>query len=137
MNKRLASAIFGVLGGTLACVAMAQSPSSANKEVATAHVHALMAQGATSVDMAHRHLHHVVNCLVGAAGRGFNAAAGDPCKGQGNGALPDSAAEPVLHGQLKKALADARAGLKATRLETVHKDAAKAAKALQGAPTGH
>jgi uncharacterized membrane protein len=35
------------------------------------------------------HLHHVLNCAVGPDGMGFDAAAGNPCKGQGNGFLSD------------------------------------------------
>ena len=40
--------------------------------------------------MAHKHLQHAVNCLVGPNGKGFDAAAGNPCGKAGNGAIPDS-----------------------------------------------
>ena len=36
------------------------------------------------------HLHHAVNCLVGPAGKGFDASAGNPCGKAGAGAIPDS-----------------------------------------------
>ena len=38
-----------------------------------------MAATQTDIMMAHKHLHHAVNCLVGPSGAGFDAAAGNPC----------------------------------------------------------
>ena len=35
------------------------------------------------------HLHHTLNCLVGPQDKLFDASAGNPCQGQGNGYLPD------------------------------------------------
>ena len=133
MNKLQVVGITAVLGG-FACAAFAQ-PHSARNEINTAHAHALMAQSATSVAMAHTHLHHVINCLVGPAGKGFDAAAGDPCKGQGNGAIPNSAADHALHAKLESALGDAQAGLKSESLAAVQQEAGKAAAVLQGAAT--
>ena len=131
MNRLLVVGITTALGG-LACTAFAQTPS-AKDEISTAHAHALMAQSATSVAMAHTHLHHVINCLVGPGGTGFDAAAGNPCKGQGNGAITDASANHALHARLESALADAQAGLKSESLAAVHKDAGKAAAGLQDA----
>lgn len=133
MNKFLAAGITFALAGGFAFTAMAQT-QSAKTEVSTAHAHALMAQDAGTLKMAHTHLHHVINCLVGSNGQGFDASAGNPCKGQGNGAIPDSKGHAALHGKLQQALSDARAGVKATSLSTVHSDAAKAAAALNAAP---
>lgn len=129
MKKLLAIGITAALASGLSFAAIAQS--GVTREVSTAHAHAAMAQGANSVSMSHTHLHHVINCLVGPQGQGFDAAAGNPCKGQGNGALPDSANNHALHRKLQNALSDAHAGLKASSLADVHKDAAKAAAALQ------
>jgi hypothetical protein len=129
MNKLLVVGITTALGG-LACTAFAQT-HSAKDEIGTAHAHALMAQSATSVAMAHTHLHHVINCLVGPGGNGFDAAAGDPCKGQGNGAIPDAMADHALHAKLESALGDAQAGLKSESLAAVQQDAGKAAAGLQ------
>lgn len=133
MNKFLASAVTCVLAGGLAFTAMAQT-QSAKTEVSTAHAHALMAQHAGTLKMTHTHLHHVINCLVGANGQGFDAKAGNPCKGQGNGAIPDSKGDSALHAKLQSALDDAKAGLKATSKSAAQADAAKAVAALAAAP---
>src|SRR5690348_18093879 len=70
MNKLLVVGITGALAGGLALAASAQT-HSAKDEISTAHAHAVLAQSATSVAMAHTHLHHVINCLVGPNGSGF------------------------------------------------------------------
>ena len=133
MNRLLVVGITTALGG-IACTAFAQT-HSAKQEISTAHAHALLAQSATSVAMAQTHLHHVINCLVGPGGSGFDAAAGTPCKGQGNGAIPDSANDHALHAKLESALMDAQAGLKSESLAAVQQDAGKAAAGLQGGST--
>ena len=133
MNRLLVVGITAALGG-FACAAYAQT-HSAKQEISTAHAHALLAQSATSVAMAQTHLHHVINCLVGPGGSGFDAAAGTPCKGQGNGAIPDSANDHALHAKLESALMDAQAGLKSESLAAVQQDAGKAATGLQTAST--
>ncbi len=130
MNKLLAAGIAGVLASGLAFGVFAQVPS-AQDEVATAHAHALMAGSADTVEIGHAHLHHVINCLVGPKGEGFDAAAGTPCKGQGNGAIPDSKGNLALRGKLQNALAAAKAGLKAADLASIHNDGNKAAGALK------
>ncbi len=117
----------------LAFGAVAQAPS-VKDEISTAHKHALLAQGSTSLDMVQMHLHHVVNCLVGSSGAGFDAAAGNPCKGQGNGAIEDSASDPALQGKLKAALAAAQSGLQSASLGGAQQEAAKAAAALEATP---
>lgn len=131
MNRWLVIGVSAALAAGIA--AGAYAAGNAATEIGTAHAHALMAGNATSVAMAHTHLHHVINCLVGPKGVGYDAAAGTPCKGQGNGAIPDSAADAAVHAQLEHALATARAGLKVDSLAGVHKDAAKLATTLQDA----
>ncbi len=133
MKKLLVIGIVSAVTASFSFAAFAQS--QATQEVSTAHAHALLAQGQTTVTAAHTHLHHVINCLVGPDGSGFNAAAGNPCKGQGNGALKDSANNAALQEKLKSALADARSGLKSDSLNTVQQDAAKAAAALADTPS--
>jgi hypothetical protein len=132
MNKLLAAGIFGILAGGLACTVQAQTGPTT--EIATAHAHALMAQSAKTVAEAHAHLHHVINCLVGPKGTGFDAAAGNPCKGQGDGAIPASAGNAMAQDKLKTALADAKRGLRSTALAGAQADAAKAAAKLQASP---
>jgi hypothetical protein len=133
MKKLLTVGIAAALAGGLAGGAFAQT-ASARDEIATAHAHALMAASADTVEVGHAHLHHVINCLVGPKGAGFDAAAGEPCKGQGNGAIPDSRGDPALEARLESALAAARSGLKASGLDTIHGDGNKAADALKADP---
>jgi len=122
--------------GTLACLfalpALAQT-GSVQKEINTAHAHAVMAQSADTVKMSHTHLHHVINCLAGPDGKAFDPNAANPCKGQGNGAIPDSQGNADLQGKLQSALADAKSGLQADSLKAIHQNAAEAAGALKAA----
>jgi hypothetical protein len=60
------------------------------KELATAFYHASeLAQRGDAVAASKLHVQHVINCLEGPNGKNFKAAAGAPCQGQGNGAIPD------------------------------------------------
>ncbi|HJP97114.1 MAG TPA: hypothetical protein VJ862_01005 [Rhodanobacteraceae bacterium] len=129
LKKMIAIGLAGAMALGIAFTASAEG--NATTEVGTAQAHAMMAQSANTVAMAHTHLHHVINCLVGPNGQGYDAKAGTPCKGQGNGAIPDSMGNSALHANLQGALADAQAGLRADSLATVHSDAGKAATALQ------
>lgn len=131
MSKWLALMVCAALAAGMSLGALA---ASSKQEVSTAHAHALMAQNAKTVDMAHTHLHHVINCLVGPDGQGFDADAGTPCKGQGNGAIPDAKGNTDLEGKLQDALSTANSGLQSDDLSTVHSDAGKVAGALQTPP---
>lgn len=105
--------------------------AAAAKQAATASAHAGMALGASDLATADAHLHHVVNCLVGTAGSGFDAQAANPCKGMGNGAITDAKGDAVMTTRLKAALADAELGLKATTLDAAHAAAKKTMDTLQ------
>ncbi|CUW38990.1 conserved exported protein of unknown function [Magnetospirillum sp. XM-1] len=59
-------------------------------QVTTAAAHAGMAATAAELKMVKGHLQHVINCLVGPAGEGYDAAQANPCKDQGFGAIPDA-----------------------------------------------
>ncbi len=132
MKKLLIIGVVSALAAGLPTSAFAQS--QATKEAGTAHTHAVLAQSATPLTMAHLHLHHVVNCLVGPNGSGFDATAGNPCKGQGDGAIKDAANDSTLEARLKAALADARSGLQSNSLETAQQYAGKAAAELAAKP---
>lgn len=121
-----------VLFFALPCTAPAEG-NAMQEEMATAHAHALMAAGADSLEMTHAHLQHVINCLVGPDGEGFDAAAANPCKSMGAGALPDSAGSEAEQGQLKQALAAAQSGVKADSQESAQKAANNAAQLLEPA----
>lgn len=108
-----------------------QTSSPTQKEISMAHTHALMAQGAKTLQKSHTHLHHVINCLVGPQGNGFDATTANPCAGMGQGALSDSKNKRALHMRVKKALKVARKGVKTSDLKKSQKDAAKVASLLQ------
>lgn len=128
MNKWLAVGL-GTAFAVGGC-GSASAADTASQQANIAHIHALMAQNAKTVPAAHAHLHHVINCLVGPKGAGFDARAGDPCNGQGNGAISDAAKDKALQGKLRGALDDAQAGLKSESLPAVQADAGRAAAAL-------
>ncbi len=86
--------------------------NSAQMQVKTAEQHATFASKAGNVAQTHLHLHHVINCLVGPKGEGFDAMAGDPCQGQGNGALNDMMGSTQEKETLEQALALAKVGVK-------------------------
>jgi len=58
-------------------------------ELKTAMTHAGFAAKYEALKEVTMHLHHTLNCLVGPQDKRFDAAAGNPCQGQGNGYLPD------------------------------------------------
>jgi len=124
--------LFFALFGANAAFAKA----NAQKEISTAITHAGYAEKVTTVDKVHLHLHHVINCLVGTNGVGFDAKAGDPCIGMGNGAIKDfnyKEADKVRRDMLKQALEDANYGLMTNRLKIAHNAADLAAKDLKKA----
>jgi hypothetical protein len=100
----------------------ARADEDVGKEVGTAATHAGMAAGATDMKTVQMHLHHTVNCLVGPAGAGYDAGEANPCKGQGNGAIPDTKDAAKL-ASLNQALAKANAGLKETDMAAAQQDA--------------
>ena len=94
-------------------------------EVTTAAAHAGFAVAAKDMVTTQMHLHHVVNCLVGPKGTGFDPGVANPCKDQGNGAIPDTKDAAKL-APLTAALAKANAGLKETDMAAAQQDAGAA-----------
>jgi hypothetical protein len=115
---------------TAICTAIAMLPlaafaaGDAAKETTTAATHASLSAKADSLKMAHAHLHHTLNCLVGPKGHGYDAKAENPCKDMGDGAIPDTT-DAANKKSLEHVAAQARAALRSESLETVQKDAAK------------
>jgi hypothetical protein len=72
-----------------ALVTAAGDPSA---ELKTAVTHAGFAAKYETMKEVTLHLHHALNCLVGPQDKLFDAAAGNPCQGQGNGYLSDQKA---------------------------------------------
>jgi hypothetical protein len=110
MISKLIGATFGAVSIlTLASVAHAQADVA--KEVSTAGQHAGLASKAGDLRTVHMHLQHVVNCLVGPNGDGFDPAPGNPCRDQGNGAIPDTS-DAAQKQKLTEALEVARSGVR-------------------------
>jgi hypothetical protein len=116
------------------CVALAL-PTAAFADVAAqltvADQHAGFAAKATNIDQVHMHLHHVLNCLVGPGGPGFDAGQANPCAKAGSGAVPE--ADAAVKAKLTPAVAAATAGIAATDLAAAQGEANKAAAAIQAA----
>jgi hypothetical protein len=114
------------LTGVVAVVLTALSPAALAAdpapEVATAATHAGFAAQATTIEQAHMHLHHTVNCLVGPKGQGFDPNEANPCQKLGDGAIPDTA-DVTAKAKLTTALANAEAGLKSNDLTAAKKAA--------------
>ena len=83
--------------------------------------------GADDMAMAVRHLGHVLNCIAGEGGEGFDGSWGHPCDGQGGGILADiqghEAADDLM-AVLRSAHGLAMAGVGADSLGAVQAAAA-------------
>ena len=129
---RRSKAFWILLGGGLL---VAATPSSAiadmRSEAATANTHAGLAANAPDAKTTEMHLHHVINCLVGPNGDGFDPSVGNPCKDQGDGALRDTKDSAEIKA-LRLALRKTNSGLKLTQkdLEHAHRYAVEAQQAL-------
>jgi hypothetical protein len=122
-----------IAGAGLAFLAPHPSAAAdAMEEVATAAEHAGYAAGSDQLDAVHTHLHHVVNCLVGPEGEGFDSDELNPCADLGNGAIPDTA-DAEKKQALEEALAEAMAGLEANELEAAQAHASETATMLDNA----
>lgn len=122
MKRFFVVAVSVALGSALSLTAMA-APGNANKEIATAIIHANVASQITNLDGVHLHLHHVLNCVLGPHSEQYSAAAEKlsayKCVGLGDGALPDSH-DPAVRGDLQKAVKLADQGLQAKQFDTAH-----------------
>ncbi|HKT18751.1 MAG TPA: hypothetical protein VJR47_11960 [Stellaceae bacterium] len=116
--------IMGLTAASLA-VFSARAAEDAAKEVTTAATHAGLAAAAKDMKDVQMHLHHTVNCLVGPAGAGFDTKEANPCKDQGNGAIPDTK-DPGKLAALRDALTQVNNGLKQTDMAAAQKDASAA-----------
>ncbi|BAE50100.1 hypothetical protein [Paramagnetospirillum magneticum] len=106
----------------------------AKQQIATAAAHAGMAAASPEDKMVRGHLQHVVNCLVGPAGEGYDSAQANPCKDQGFGALQDSPMDklPALQAALKMA----RDGMAEPDSAKAREKAVATQSALRGRPEG-
>ena len=98
--------------------ALADGPQA----VAAAAQHAGLAANGADIGAVRRHLHHVLNCLVGADGEGFDGSAGNPCAAAG-GAIPQTS-DSQLKTKFGEFAAQVRAGIENESLEAAKKVAA-------------
>lgn len=128
--KRLLTSSAALVGALLLASSALAQAGDAGKELATARAHAQLAEASQSVMVAKMHLHHTINCLVGPHGLGFDAAAGNPCKGMGDGAQKDAQKDHMK--EVSHALAYARQGVAAKDLAEVHKAASGVLQSIAG-----
>ena len=106
------------------------------EELTLAQTHALLAyrSGRGGVGGAKTHLQHVLNCLVGPGGEGYDAKPPmmDPCAGSGKGALND-AANPGQKEKVLAAIAMTKAGFAIEEPEKMQAHATALADALLSA----
>ena len=115
--------ILAVLGLGFVCASV-KADADSTKQVTIAARHAGSAAQATDPKRTQTHLHHVINCLVGPKGQGFDDKEANPCKDQGNGAIPDATSE-ARKTVLTEALAKANEALRQTDLAAAHKSASE------------
>ena len=123
LTIRFVSAIAGA--GMMLLMPSVAFASNASKEAATAAEHAGYAAAAKNIKGVHKHLHHALNCLVGPNGSAFSSNFMDPCKGMGNGAIPDASSKTERQIFLA-ASHKAERGLKAKKLSVAKEDASEA-----------
>ena len=109
----------------LAPVALADGPQAQG----IAANHAGLAANAGAIEMVHTHLHHVLNCLVGPGGNGFDAGPGNPC-GQAGGAIPQTA-DAGQKAKLETVAASVRGGIANNDMAAAKKVATDAQTALK------
>src|SRR5665213_2218938 len=120
--------VLAIMGA--AALIPAAALADAPQEINTAVAHAGLAAKAGTIDMVHMHLHHVLNCLVGPGGPGFDAAPGNPCANVGKGAIPDSA-DAAGKQKLESVAANVRTGIADADIAAAKKVATEAQTALK------
>ena len=129
LQKRLK--IFAAAGLVAAAFApFAAQAADVGAEITNAATHAGLAAQSADIAGVQMHLHHTLNCLVGPNGKGFDATQLNPCKNNGNGAIPDTA-DAVKKEALQTAAAVAAAGIAATNITMAQADAKQTASMLQ------
>ncbi len=115
----------------LTCVFLAPATALADgpQAKATAAQHAGLAASGADLPGVRRHLHHVLNCLVGPEGPGFDAAQGNPCAAAG-GAIPQTS-DATAKATLEKVAGDVRKAIASEDLAAAKKAATDAQASLK------
>jgi hypothetical protein len=97
--------------GAFAFAALLSAPALADgpQAISTAANHAGLAAKGANIGAVHTHLHHVLNCLVGPGGQGFDAMPGNPCANAG-GAIPQTT-DAATKAKLESAATAVRGGI--------------------------
>jgi hypothetical protein len=111
----------------------AMAANDGARELATALAHAAMASAAADTAGVHMHLHHMVNCLVGPGDEDYDAEAGDPCMGMGDGAVIDTDDSLLDKDAMGVALDSALTGLATDDYQEAHDAAVLAEQQLKDA----
>jgi hypothetical protein len=114
-----------VLAGASMLIAGGAFAASLSAEIANARTHANNAANATTIDAAHMHMHHAINCLAGPKGEGYDASQMNPCANAGDGAITDQT-DAAKKAKLESAKATLIKGLAQTDLKAAQ-DSAKMA----------
>ncbi len=128
MAQKLSLPSIAAVAGLMLFAAQPATAGDVAKEIATAAAHAGMAAGSADMKMVQAHLQHVVNCLVGPAGVGYDSNQANPCKEQGFGAIPDASMEKKA--PLEAALKIVEDGTKETDMAKAKEKATTAQAAL-------
>jgi len=103
--------------------------ADAQQAIGIAANHAGLAASAANIGDVHTHLHHVLNCLVGPGGDGFDAMPGNPCAMAG-GAIPQEN-NSEMKTKLLNVAAQVRAGIGNNDVAEAKKVATDAQSALK------
>jgi|SRR5579864_1278163 len=125
-RNMLGGLAFAGLTALLPASALADGPQA----VGIAAQHAGLAAAAGNMNLARTHLHHVLNCLVGPGGDGFDAAPGNPCANAGGGAIPQTA-NPEEKTKLLNVAQRVRAAIPDNSLDDLKKVATEAQTTLK------
>ncbi len=119
-------------GGVMVLLAAQAPAGDGSEQAAVAAQHAGLASNEAEIGNVHGHLHHAVNCLVGPNGVGFNATAGNPCDGMGEGAIDDTT-DAETRSAYENALTQALSGLGSQDVMTAQDAAGRAQETLENA----
>jgi hypothetical protein len=145
----LAIAIPAILAASAAFAVGSQAPSAltsqggpktsyngfTDQELNTAKIHADHAASGKDLADIKEHLHHVINCLVGPNGPGFDSNVEDPCARMGKGALNDVTANSDEHRLLTQAFNEATNALTLNDVADAKSTAKKVLNDIENAET--
>ena len=122
--KSLHIVLAGVAAASLATLIPNVASADAPQAIGIAAQHAGLAANAGNINVVHTHMHHVLNCLVGPGGDGFDAMPGNPCAMAG-GAIPQEN-NADMKTKLLNVAASIRAGIGESNMDAAKKIATDA-----------